>query len=167
MTRHEFHHMHGQVMQIADLIYNGTPAPTVADHVRLGHALLASRMYAEAAHSFTEAIAADPACADAHFGLALALLQGKRPHRHGTATIRRVQDHLRAAAELVEARVLELLVVEDDLLAWRRASGQIPLHVMAMAMAMSAERANLILMHVPAPEARTWRAIELSTRRSR
>src|SRR5690606_41957019 len=58
-----------------------------------------------------------------------ALLQGKRPHRHGTTTINRVENHLRAAAELVEARVLELLVAEDHLLAWQRAPREIPTHV--------------------------------------
>lgn len=167
MTTHEFHHMQGLVMQIADQIVNAAPARTVDDHIRFGHALLVSRMYPEAAHSFTEAIGDDPACADAHFGLALALLQGKRPHRHGTATIHRVEDHLRVAGALVEARVLELLVAEDHLLAWQRAPQRVPLHVLTMVKELSTERANLILMHVPAPEARTWRAIELATRLSR
>src|SRR5690606_18147656 len=166
MTRHQFHHMHGHVMQIADQIFNGAQARTRDDHVQVGHALLASRAYAEAARSFTEAIAADPGCAEAHFGLALALLQGKRPHRHGTTTINRVENHLRAAAERVEARVLELLVAADHLLAWQRAPRELPAHVTEMAKELPVTRAYLILPHVPAPEARTWRAIWQSTGRS-
>jgi hypothetical protein len=161
----EFHHVQGHVVQIGKRIYNGPPVPTAADHIRTGHALLATRTYPEATRCFTAAITADPACTEGHFGLALALLQGVRPHRHGARTIHRVEDHLHAAAGLVEAHVLGLLVAEDHRLAWRTAPPDIPRDVMAIAEQLSTDRAELILTHVPAPEARTWRAIEQAAAR--
>jgi thioredoxin-like negative regulator of GroEL len=165
MNEQQFRDVHARVVQFADNIYNQAQARTSDDHVRAGLALLTSGSYAEAARCFTEAVTEEPRYAEAHFGLALALLQGRRPHRHGEATLRRVEGHLRAADGLVEARVLELLVAEDHRLAWQQASRQIPPHVTALARELSVERAHLILTHVPAPEARTWRAIEQAVER--
>ncbi|GAA0928344.1 hypothetical protein [Pseudonocardia zijingensis] len=165
MSGQRFRDVHAEVVQFADTIHNREPARTVDDLMHAGHVLLASRSYAEAARCFTEAITEEPARAEAHFALALALLQGQRPHRHGEATLRRVEGHLHAASGLVESRVLELLVAEDSRLAWRHAPPQIPSHVTALARELPVDRAVLILTHVPAPEARTWRAIEQAQER--
>jgi hypothetical protein len=165
MTDRRIRDVQAQVAQIADVIHNHGPARSPEDHVRAGHILLANQVYADAARSFRAALSAKPASAEAHFGLALSLLQGRRPHLHSDATIRQIEGHLRASASLPEAHILELLVAEDHRLAWQRASHRIPKHIMEMARKLSGERTELILVHVPAPETRIWRALDRTRRK--
>lgn len=165
MSDRRFRDVRAQVAQIADVIHNHAPARSPEEHVRAGHVLLASQVYPDAVRSFRAALTGDPRNAEAHFGLALSLLQGRRPHLHSDATIRQIEGHLRASTTLPEAHVLELLIAEDHRLAWQRAPRRIPKHVTSMARELSAERAELILVHVPAPETRIWRALDRTRRK--
>lgn len=160
MSNKRFRDVRAQVAQIADVIHNHAATRSTEEHLRAGHALLANRLYADAARRFADSLTEDPASAEAHFGLALALLQGRRPHLHSDATIRRIEGHLQAAAVLPEAPVLGLLVAEDHRLVWQRAPRSIPKGIITMARELSGERAELILVHVPAREARIWRALD-------
>jgi hypothetical protein len=159
MSRSRFRDLHAVHVQFADSIVTQLPGPSTDERKRDGYRQLADGLYADAARSFHAALAGEPADQEAHFGLALSLLGGRRPHRHSAGTLRLVIGHLRAAPELVEARLLQLLVAEDHGLWWRRARRTIPPHVVALAEQLPPERAELILRHVPACEARTWRAL--------
>ena len=159
MSRSRFRDLHAVHVQFADTITNQAPTRSATELTHDGHRLLADGLYTEAFRCFTEALTREPGDEEAHFGLALAMLQGRRPHRHRSDTLRRVLAHLRAAPGLVEARLLELLVAEDHGLFWRRSRGHVCAGVAALAARLPADRAEMILRHVPATEARTWQAL--------
>jgi hypothetical protein len=166
VSESKFRDVNAQQVQFADTINNHPPAPSADQVAASGYILLGKGLYADALRRFGDAVTADPSHQDAHFGMAVALLGGYRPHRHSEETIRRVGAHLGAAADLTEARLLKLLVAEDRGLHWQRRARRIPSHVKALAEQASPERAELVLRHVPAEESRTWRAIH-DARRSR
>lgn len=158
------HDVHARVVQFADSIENeyivhvGGRAP--GDAATSAWKLLAAREYSGAVGLFRELLTTEPADPEIRFGLALALLQGIRPHRHGEAVIDRIVDHLRCCREVPHALMLEYIVAEDFGLYWRRVrSAKAPPHVRRLARAVAPRPARAILLHCPAREARSWRAL--------
>ena len=157
--------VNARVAQFAETINNyraDRPSAGVAN----GFRLLDASLYTDALRVFSETLESAPGDPNLHFGIALAQLNGVRPHRHASATKQRVVNHLQAACDLPHALILELLVAEDYGLYWRRVrSKAIPAHIKALAARVPPEQAERILRHVPAPEARTWRALAVQRRK--
>jgi hypothetical protein len=167
MTNFQIGDIEADVAQFADIIYNGANK-AVSDKVRDGVRLLQLRLYTDALAQLTSALADAPDEQELHFSIAIARLGGLRPHRHGEASIQQIFQHLRAAPDLPHALVLELLVSEDHRLYWQRVrSKAIPRHISALVATVGRTPAEMILVHVPAPEARTWRALYAHLRRIR
>ncbi|TWF78034.1 hypothetical protein FHX44_113953 [Pseudonocardia hierapolitana] len=151
-----FERIDAQIVQIADTIHQ-TTGPTT-DPGRIGREFLDQGQYELAARQFRDALAARPTDVHLNFLRAIALLQGRRPNRHSREMISQIRAHLRAAADLPEARVLHALVIEDAGLRWRRADHP-PEDVLDTARHTASDSAELILRHVPAREARVWRVL--------
>lgn len=156
MTEYHVHSISGQGHHFGDVI-NNPPPPTI-DHVQIAASQLRARCYAEAADAYTRALRENPSDVSSRYGLALSLLDGRRPHRSRRDTIKAIARHLAAADVLPEARALHLLVNEDQDLAWQRWSG-LPEDVQADLDLVEPQRAQEITEHVPAWEARVWRAL--------
>ena len=149
--------VHQQIAgQIVNIEHHGAPRP---DHLRSGVTLLRRRHYAAAVRELTRAVEDDPGDPDAHYYLALALLDGVRPHRRPRWVVDTVRRHLTSAAPLPEAQVLRVLVDEDYGLTWRRYTA-IPQALVDLVALLDHERAVEILEHVPAPGTRTARVLE-------
>lgn len=104
----QFHgNQHAQQIHNADHIeiFNNTNVPD-RDHFADGRRTLAAFLYPQARKCLGDALLDDPDNAQTRFYLALALLDGKRPRRHGSEWINDVGAHLGLATELPEARVL-------------------------------------------------------------
>jgi hypothetical protein len=155
-SENRFEKIDAEVVQIAETINNAT-GPTT-DPARTGLELLEQGQYEMSVRQFHDALVTKPTDAHLNFWRAIALLQGRRPHRHSRETIARVRAHLLTAAVLPEARVLHALVIEDTGLRWRRADHP-PEDILETARGTARDSAELILRHVPARETRVWRAL--------
>ncbi len=124
----------------------------------VGLKALATRDYAEAGQSLAEVVRDEPRNAHAHYYLALALLEGKRPRLHASEWITEVGVHLRHAGELPQAGVLTALVREDHGLHWLR-SDALPDDLAALVRRVDPGLAAEVLVHVPAPESGVWTAL--------
>lgn len=133
------------------------------DHRRCGLTLLRQGHYAEATAELARAVGDDPADAEVHYYLALALLGGVRPDRRPRPTIDRVRRHLTTARALPEARVLHVLVDEDHGLHWRRCT-TIPQALRDLVARVDRDRAEEIVTHVPARGARTFELLRHAAR---
>ena len=129
------------------------------DHGGCGIALLRQGHYAAAVRELAQAVEADPADNEAHYYLALALLDGARPHRSPRRVVESVRRHLDTARALPEARVLRVLVDEDHELLWRLYPAT-PQALVDLVDQVDWERALEIIRHVPAREARTFQVLE-------
>jgi hypothetical protein len=159
MSEMHFRDVNARVVQFADVINNHATPPAEA-RVENGYRLLDLGLYDAAQRAFAAALHDGATDQELHFGLALAQLDGLRPHRQTGVTIRRVIQHLQAAPDLPHALFLELLVAEDYGLYWRRVRRKaVPRHVNVLAAGIAKESAQRILRHVPAPEARSWQAL--------
>ena len=102
-----------------------------------------------------------PVDIEAHYYLALALLDGVRPNRRPRWVIDSVRQHLVTASALPEARVLHVLVDEDYGLLWRRHT-TVPRALVELVALVEYERAVEIVTHVPARGTRTMRVLEMA-----
>lgn len=84
----------GETLGVVHFDVSGTPA--AQKHAVRGVLLLHHMMYIEADREFTAALAADPACAIAHWGRAMALLHPLWPDVPGADAIKQGAAHLRA-----------------------------------------------------------------------
>jgi len=128
------------------------------DHLRAGIDLVHGCHYAEARRELTRAVEQNPGMDQAHYYLALALLDGCRPNRCRRTVLDRVRRHLRTASALPEARVLLALVNEDDGLRWRYHT-EIPRALVELVALVAPERVAELLAHVPAEGTRTHRVL--------
>jgi hypothetical protein len=126
-----------------------------ANHVGSGKQALALHDYETAAAQLGQAVSDDPADLESHYLLSLALLGGRRPHMNPGSTIRSIERHLRVAATLTEARVLQVLVNEDYRLAWQH-SNAVPAALVELVASVALPRAQEIIEHVPAEQSRVW-----------
>ena len=124
----------------------------------VGLKALAGGDYAEARRSLEDVVRDEPRNAHAHYYLALALLEGKRPRLHGSDWIKEVGVHLRHAGGLPQAEVLTALVWEDHGLHWLR-SDALPGELPALIKRVDRGQAAEIITHVPAPESGVWDAL--------
>ena len=141
---------------IVNVEYHSVPRH---DHQRTGVTLLRQRHYAAAARELARAVEDDPDDDNAHYYLALALLDGVRPNRRPRRVVDRVRRHLLTAAALPEARLLRVLVDEDYGLLWRYYT-TIPQALVDLVALIDHERAAEILAHVPARGTRTVHVLE-------
>lgn len=130
------------------------------DHLEAGIALLRQSHYAEARRELGRAIEESPGEERGHYYVAMALLNGARPHRCPRIVLNRVRRHLDSAAMLPEARVLHLMVEEDDGLRWRHHT-QIPQALIDLVGLLDSEHVSELLTHVPAQGTRTYRVLEM------
>jgi hypothetical protein len=142
---------------IVNVEYNELPQ---RDHLAVGVGLLRQAHYGEARRELSRAIEKSPNEKKAHYYIALALLDGARPHRSPRTVLSRVLRHLKSAAPLPEARVLSLMVEEDDGLRWRHHT-QMPQALFDLIGLLEVDRVNELLVHVPAQGTRTYRALEM------
>lgn len=161
MADFNIHHQKADVIQNADVINNYARNK---DHLQIAGAALRGQHYPTAAAHYAAALESRPDDPRVHYGLALALLGGVRPHRHTRESITAIQRHLGEARTLPEAQVLSALVSEDYGLFWQRYF-DVPTSLRILISRTSTERAAEIVLHVPAPEARTWQ--ELSRKKPR
>jgi hypothetical protein len=131
------------------------------DHLETGIALLRRAHYAEARHELTKAIEESPGDERGHYYVALALLDGVRPNRRPRAVLDRVRRHLQTAAALPEARVLLLMVDEDDGLSWRYHT-HVPQALFDLVALLEDVDIEELLTHVPAHGTRTYRVMEMA-----
>jgi hypothetical protein len=128
------------------------------DGLAVGLKALAGGDHAEARQSLEDVVRNEPRNVHAHYYLALALLEGKRPRRHGSELIKEVGVHLRHAAELPQAGVLSALVKEDHGLHWLPCDA-LPAELVALITRVDPGQAAEILVHVPALESGVWAAL--------
>ncbi|HWO62856.1 MAG TPA: hypothetical protein VNO31_22775 [Umezawaea sp.] len=128
------------------------------DGLAVGLKALAGGDHEEARRSLEDVVRNEPRNLHAHYYLALALLEGKRPRRHGSELIKEVGVHLRHAADLPQAGVLSALVKEDHGLHWLP-SDALPAELIGMIARMDPGQTAEILVHVPAPESGVWTAL--------
>lgn len=128
------------------------------DHGKIAEINFEARRYRVAAHACREELYENPADPALNFLMALCLLSGRRPHAHEIDTIRAIEGHLVSARRLSSARALLLLVREDHELLWRRID-VLPAEAEAVIALVDPASAKRITEHVPAPEARVWRAL--------
>lgn len=128
------------------------------DHVKIAANALRVRNYSTAVAHYMAALETESNNPDLYYRLALALLNGVRPHRHTEESIIETKRYLEEAQALPEARALLVLVVEDYGLFWQKYSDVSP-ELMELIDLISPERAAEIVFHVPAREARTWQAL--------
>lgn len=145
---------------IADVINADTInlAPPPEDHVRAGINALAQGDYGTARAHFGQAVTSSPADPDSHYRLALALLDGRRPHMSSAATMRDIERHLTLAGPLPEARTLLILANEDYYLTWQR-NNSVPPELVDLVLSVPLARVREIIQHVPAEECRVWRLL--------
>jgi hypothetical protein len=134
------------------------------NHAESGIALLRQAHYPEACRELCRAIEQSPGDENSHYHLALSLLSGTRPNRCPRIVLDRVRRHLKSAAALPEARVLHLMVDEDDGLRWRRHT-QIPPALFDLVGLLNSEQRSQLLTHVPAKGTRTYRVLEMMSGR--
>ena len=130
------------------------------DHLAAGIALLRRAHYAEARHELSRAIQGSPDEDRGHYYLAMALLDGARPHRCPLAVLNRVRRHLESAEAMPEARALRLMVEEDDRLRWRHHT-RIPPALFELVGLLKSEHVNELLTHIPAEGTRTYQVLEM------
>lgn len=75
------------IIQNADSIVNNYPREKEKDHIKIATDALRARHYSTAAMHYIAALEVGSDDPDLHYGLALALLGGVRPHRHTRESI--------------------------------------------------------------------------------
>lgn len=161
MAEFDIDRQRADTIQNADIINNGGVINNYArdkDHLQIAATALQAQHYSTAAAHYIAALEARPGDPDLHYALALALLGGVRPSRHTRENITEIQRHLREAQALPEAQVLSALVSEDYGLFWQRYF-DVPASLRSLIDRTSANRAEEIVFHVPAREARTWQEL--------
>jgi hypothetical protein len=146
---------------IYNVEYNELPQ---RDHLECGIALLRQSHYAEARRELSRAVAESPDEKKGHYYMALALLDGARPNRRPRTVLARVRSHLRTAATLTEARVLHLMVEEDDGFRWRHHT-RIPQELFDLVDLLDGDHVGELLTHVPARGTRTYKVLEMASDR--
>jgi len=134
------------------------------NHLETGIALLRGAHYAEARRELGRAIEESPDEEEGHYYVALALLGGVRPNRCPRRVLSRVRIHLQTAGSLPEARILHLMVDEDDGLLWRHHT-QIPHALFDLVEQLDSNQVSELLFHVPARGTRTYRVLEMASNR--
>ena len=142
---------------IVNVEFNAVPQ---RDHLAAGIALMRLAHYAEARRELSRAIQECPDEDRGHYYLAMALLDGVRPHRCPHAVLNRVRRHLESAGTMPEARVLHLMVEEDDGLRWRHHT-RIPPALFELVGLLDRDHVSELLTHVPAEGTRTYRVLEM------
>ena len=118
MTDFHFRDQHGENIYQADQININLP-PARVDHAAMGVKALRARNYESARRRLTEAIDLHPDDQELNYLLALALLNGQRPHMHHRNAIDQIKALLSHARELLpEALALWLLVKGVDASKW-------------------------------------------------
>lgn len=145
----------------AEKIYLG---PLPADHVQAGKKALMLHDYEATRAHFGRAIDGSPVEPETHYQLALALLDGQRPHMASAATIKSIQRQLALAEPLLEARALLVLVNEDYYLTWQQ-SNAVPPALVDLVQSIPLARAQEIIEHVPAEQCRVWRLLTARVKR--
>jgi len=125
------------------------------NHRDLGLALLRQRCYPEAAAHFRKSLAEPTAGADEHYYLALALLDGQPPRDHASLT--EVTGHLEQALSLIPARLLRLIVDEDQS-GRRRRTAPDPIVLMLVGQLEPAQ-ADEIVSQFRSVNSQTWQAL--------
>ncbi len=147
-----------QAGQVVGDIHYHTDASS-ADHQVNGLAALDNKDYATAIQDLKLAQRAHPANVELHYFMAIALLQGRRPHRVRLQTeLEEIRRHLRQADHLPHAKLLSLLVEEDRGRHWERNT---PVSGHLRELVGEAERARIleIAEHIAAPRNRVWKII--------
>jgi hypothetical protein len=158
--------MHNRTGDVHGDVYftESTVAERAGNTLLAGFHFLRLRQYSEAVRQFRAAIAADPDEERAHVGLALASLQGVRPHRHTKHTINTVLACVAAARRRPEAAVIAEIVHEDAALAWR--TDRFNSRAVDLVGQVDPRTAAWVLQHAPAPGAPIHSAlVEMAARR--
>jgi hypothetical protein len=148
---------HGRI--IVNTENNNYYGPPEQDRMATGRSYVRHRRYGAAVHQFEEALDVSPDDPEAHYYLALALLQGMRPNRLPAGRVRRACRHLGSAAPLRKAEVLLLLINEDYGLSWHRYT-EVPHALRALVAPLDTEAARELVEHVPARGTRTYQLLE-------
>jgi hypothetical protein len=123
--------------------------------------------YDVAVSELNAALHVQPADADLHYYLALALLRGRRPHQiRSQAELSAVRHHLNLAGTLVHAQVLKVLVEEDCGRYWER-GGSISTWLLELAQSVALDHVAEMAEHVPAPQNRVWELLTQTLERRR
>jgi hypothetical protein len=157
MAEFKINRPRARTIQNADII-NNNYYPPEKDHRKIATNALGARDYLTATTHYVAALETGWDNPDLHYGLALALLGGVRPHRHTRESIIEIQRHLDEARVLPEAQVLLALVSEDYGLFWQKYF-DVPVGLRRLIDRTSPERAAEIVFHVPARESRTWQEL--------
>jgi|tagenome__1003787_1003787.scaffolds.fasta_scaffold20854760_3 hypothetical protein len=144
---------------IVNVEYNNLPQ---RDHLESGITLLRQANYAEARRELGRAIEESPCDEKGHYYLAIALLDGSRPNRRPYSVLARIRHHLRAAATLPEAKVLNLMIEEDYGFKWRHHT-QIPPALFDLVELLGCDQVSELLTHVPARGTRTYKVLSMAT----
>jgi hypothetical protein len=140
---------------------SGVSAEESAAH---GMSALRAKEYQVAVSQLTAALQVQPADADLHYHLALALLRGRRPHQiRSGGEISAIRQHLELARSLDHARVLRVLVDEDCGRHWERGAG-ISVELSYLVQLTRRDDIAEILEHVKAPMNRVWELLDETLR---
>lgn len=134
--------------------------PSATASAAQGLSALCGRRYRDAVARLQDAAAMAPNDQEVQFHLALALLQGRRPHRQSREVIAAVRSSAAAAPDLPAARALLALVIEDATLAWRRRPTPPPL-LAALVDGVPVAAAALVVAHTSATGAPVYEALRL------
>ena len=136
-----------------------------SDPLAAGLAALHSGQYASAVTEFEQAVRDPARAAEAHFSLAVALFNGRRPGLSTRAVVKRAEGELarilRAAPGHAPSLLLEAIIKDDYYLPNEYAfAGPSPRELFRLALPRldpAAPEITLLLAHVPTPTSPAWR----------